>query len=198
MRAPVLLALWCASLLLPSCGTAPAGRQTPPHGPGAAHVDAGAPTPLILAHGEGERRVRRYAGPASVTTIKVDPRNGGSSELVMVHTDIPPGGRIPRHWHRIADEIVFVHRGSGVVELGATTQPFGTGATIYIPREVRVAVRNTGPDTLSTVFVFSGPGFEQFLRETSVLEGEPVVPLSAEEMVAIRRRHEWHMVSEEP
>jgi oxalate decarboxylase/phosphoglucose isomerase-like protein (cupin superfamily) len=98
----------------------------------------------------------------------------------------------------MADEIIFVHRGSGVVELGSRVVAFTEGATIYIPKHVRIAVRNTGAGPVSIAFVFSKPGLEAYLRDTSVPEGQPVVPLSAEERRAIRARHQWHTVYEQP
>jgi len=157
-------------------------------------------TPLVLAQNEGERRVRRAQGIglSAPFILKVDGRNGGSANLVMGYEDIPPGQGITPHRHEVADEIIFVHRGSGIVELGARTVAFSSGATIYIPKHVRIAVRNTGTEPVSIAFVFSKPGFEEYLRETSVPEGQPVVPLSAEERRAIRARHQWHTVYERP
>jgi mannose-6-phosphate isomerase-like protein (cupin superfamily) len=159
---------------------------------------AGPPTPLVLAIDQGERRLRRFSYSAPQFTIKVDRRNGGSSDLVMGYEDLPPGGLIPPHWHRMADEIIFVHRGSGVVQLGDRRTAFGPGATIYIPRRVRVSVENTGTEPLGIAFIFSRPGFEELLRDISVAEGQPLVPLSAAELTAIRKRHEWHTVYERP
>ena len=116
----------------------------------------------------------------------------------MGYEDIPPGGVIAAHRHQLADEIIFVHRGSGSVELGSRTTAFTSGATIYIPKQVRIAVRNTGTEPLSIAFVFSKPGFEEYLRETSVPEGQPAPPMSAAERAAIRARHQWHTVYEQP
>jgi len=161
---------------------------------------AAAPTPLVLALDEGERRVRRgqTTGLSSPFILKVDALNGGSRDLVMGYEDVAPGQVIAAHRHEVADEIIFVHAGSGVVELGARVTPFSTGATIYIPKHVRVAVRNTGTGPLSIAFVFSKPGFEAYLRDTSVPEGQPVTPMSPEERSAIRARHRWHTVYEQP
>lgn len=156
-------------------------------------------TPLVLAVAEGERRERRpqTSGLSSPFIIKVDPYNGGSSELMMGYEDIAPGNAIPPHRHLMADEIIFVHAGSGVAELGDRVEPFGSGATIFIPRDVRIAVRNTGSVPLSIAFVFSRPGFEQYLRDTSVPEGQPAPPLSSADRDSIRARHRWHTVFEE-
>jgi quercetin dioxygenase-like cupin family protein len=154
--------------------------------------------PLILGVNQGERRRRRFAVSAPNFILKVDPQNGGSRDITMGYEDLPPGGVIPPHWHKMADEILFIHRGSGVVELGDEKEAFTEGATIFIPKDVRVTVRNTGSGPLSVAFFFSKPGFETFLREMSALEGESFVPLSPQELRAIRKRHEWHTVYEDP
>ena len=154
--------------------------------------------PLILSVNEGERRRRRFAVSAPDFILKVDPQNGGSTDITMGYEDVPPGGVIPPHRHKMADEILFIHRGSGVVELGDQEEAFTDGATIFIPKDVRVTVRNTGSGPLSVAFFFSKPGFESFLREMSALEGESFVPLSAQELRAIRKRHEWHTVYDNP
>ena len=148
--------------------------------------------PLVLRLNEGERRVRKWSGSAPNFTIKVDRRNGGSHHLVMGYEDISVGGSIPAHRHLNADEIVFVHKGNGVVENGSITRPFETGATIFIPRDTRVTIRNTGREPVSIAFFFSHPGFEEYLRDTSALEGEAYVPLTPQELAAIRQRHSWH------
>lgn len=172
------------------------GNSAPPH----QQVEpAVAPAkPLILGVNEGERRRRRFTVSAPNFILKVDPQNGGSRDITMGYEDLPPGGVIPPHWHKMADEILFIHRGSGVVELGDEKEAFTEGATIFIPKDVRVTVRNTGSGPLSVAFFFSKPGFETFLREMSALEDASLVPLSPQELRAIRKRHEWHTVYENP
>lgn len=114
-----------------------AGNAAVVHGGNTPTVHA---TPLILNVDEGERRTRRFAVSAPHFILKVDPQNGGSSDLTMGYEDLPPGGAIPPHWHKVADEIVFVHRGSGVVELGDRHQSVSAGATIHIPKDVRITL----------------------------------------------------------
>ena len=148
---------------------------------------------LVLQAGEGERRVRRNAGKGPFI-IKVDRQNGGSPDLVMGYEDLAPGAEIQLHRHLVADEILFVHRGSGVASLGGRESPVKSGATVYIPRNVSISVRNTGNEPLGIAFVFSKPGFEDLMRDNSVLEGQPVTPISAEERERIRQKHRWHTV----
>lgn len=151
--------------------------------------------PLVLGIDRGERRTWRTPGGGPLI-LKVDSKNGGSPDLVMGYEDLAPGAAIPPHQHLLADEIIFVHRGSGVVEVGDRTEPFSTGATIYIPKTTRVTLRNTGTEPLSIAFFFSKPGFEEFLREFSAPEGQAVVPITPEEVRAIQERHRWHTVFE--
>lgn len=148
---------------------------------------------LVLQEGEGERRVRRNAGKGPFI-LKVDRQNGGSPDLVMGYEDLAPGVDIQRHMHLVADEILFIHRGSGVATLDGHESPVRAGTTIYIPRNVQVSVRNTGSEPLGLAFIFSKPGFEELMRENSVLEGQPVPPMTTEERDQIRKRHSWHTV----
>jgi quercetin dioxygenase-like cupin family protein len=152
---------------------------------------------LILAVDQGERRVRRASGGAPFI-IKVDARNGGSPALVMGYEVLPPGYAIPPHHHPDADEILFIQYGHGVAQLGGRQAPVGPGGTVYIPRGVRISLHVTGPDSLGLAFFFSHPGFEQCLRDMSVVEGQPVVPPSEQELKAIRERCRMHAVYETP
>jgi len=150
-------------------------------------------TPLILAEGEGERRIRRVMGGA-LAIIKVDRRNGGSPALMMGYEEIPPGQAIQAHRHPAMDEIVFVHRGTGAAELGDRTAAVGPGATIYIPQATRVMLRNTGTKPLAVAYFFPQPGYEEYLRDTSVREGQSAPILSGPELAQIRQRHKAHIV----
>jgi quercetin dioxygenase-like cupin family protein len=153
-------------------------------------------TPLILAAGEGERRVWRHVGVPFY--LKIDRRNGGSPELVMGYEDIPPGVTIPPHRHLGADEIIFVHRGRGLASVGQLQKPVEAGATVYIPRGSRISLQNTGTEPLTIAFVFSRPGFEELMRDASAADGEPVKALGAEELTRILEKHRGHTVYEAP
>jgi quercetin dioxygenase-like cupin family protein len=180
------IALWYG------CG---AGRQAPAAAPAAAA--AAQPEGVILQEGEGERRVRRNAGKGPFI-IKVDRLNGGSPDLVMGYEDIAPGAEIQLHRHLVADEIIFVHRGSGMASLNGRKARVSAGATIYIPRNVTVGLVNDGTEPLGITFTFSKPGFEELMRDNSVLEGQPVIPMTAEERAKIQAKHSWHTIAGPP
>ena len=187
-----------ALLVLLAAACSPVASAEAP-GPEAAAVVQ--PRGLILQAGEGERRIRRPregGGPGLTDPfiLKVDRRNGGSPDLVMGYEEIAPGQAIQPHRHLLADEIIFVHRGTGQVSLGDQEAAVGSGGTIYIPRNTRISLRNTGTEPLAIAFIFSKPGFEELMRANSVLEGEPVTPLTAAEQAQNRARNRWHTIHE--
>jgi len=162
---------------------------------GVSSAFAQTPTGLILQADDGERRVRRSSDFPFI--LKVDKKNGGSTEMVMGMEDLKPGQRIPLHRHLHGDEIIFIHKGTANVTLGERESTAREGATIYIPRNVRIGLTNLGPGTLTIVFTFSRPGFEEYLRDTSSLEGESLPAISPEERAKILKKHEWHTVYEQ-
>jgi quercetin dioxygenase-like cupin family protein len=159
--------------------------------------------PLVLQASEGERRVHRPP-PGALSTLtapfvfKVDRRNGHAPELVMFTEDIAPGQAIPPHRHPDADEILYVHAGTGRAVLAGRETVVREGATIYMPRNTSVRLTNVGTGALSIVAIFSRPGYDEYMRDISVPEGAPAPPLSAEELTAIRERHRAHVVYERP
>ena len=72
------------------------------------------------------------------------------------------------------------------------------GSTVFIPASTWVSVVNIGSDVISLVFVFSAPGFEDFMRAESVREGEKNVPLSQAEDDEIQRKHSRDVIYKEP
>ncbi len=142
-------------------------------------------TGLILQENDGERMVRRWGLPM---TIKVDPVNGGSKQLLVGTEDIPPGRGIPVHKHSHCDELVIIQRGTGTAILGDKRQVVTAGAMVFVPENEWVGLENTGKETIRIVFIFSALGFDQYLRATSVPEGQEVKPFSASELAEIRQK----------
>ena len=174
MRPTGLIAGTCAFMV---CGSAvaPSYNQT----------QRSKPTPLILERDEGERRVWRpiegLDSKLSLFILKVAPQNGGSSHLVFGTEDIPVGGKIDAHRHPGSDEILFLQNGSAKVSLGDKTRDVHGGATVFIPANTWISAANTGKEAIRAVFVFSAPGFDEFMRAESVREDQKVTPLSKSE-----------------
>jgi quercetin dioxygenase-like cupin family protein len=142
---------------------------------------------------EGERRVVRgwpgHPDPGETFILKVDPKNGGSSHLVLLTASIPVGKKIDTHRHPEADEILFLQTGTARVHLGDSVRVVHAGATVFIPAGAWISADNVGSAAVKLVAIFSAPGFEDFMRDTSAREGEKNVPLSQAEEDAVEKKH---------
>ena len=198
-RQAVCAALLCATVLVAdSSARAQSNEQARTNSPTSSSAG------LVLQESEGELRVRRPRGNSGADgapsfIIKVDRQYGDSPSFFMGMEEIPPGKRIRRHHHPHAEEILFVHRGTGVVRLGSREVAVRAGATVYIPRNVSVGLRNTGAEPLSLVFIFSEPdGMSGQMRSGSVGVGEEAKPFTPEELSARNARASEHIVFDEP
>ena len=179
-------------------------RSAPPAASNEAIIMGGV-TPLILEKNEGERRAWRpiegavgWGAQPGPFIFKVDRHNGGSSLLVFITEDVPPGGKIDRHRHPGADEIIFVQNGLARVTLGDTTKEVHAGATVFAPANTWIEVTNIGADAIHGVFVFSAPGFDDFMRAESVPEGQKITPLTKAEDAQIMKQHAHAVIYAEP
>jgi quercetin dioxygenase-like cupin family protein len=178
------------------------GSASVPPAPAPEPANVVKPTPLILEKNEGERRVVRpwpgHPDPGETFTIKVDPKNGGSSHMVFFTADIRPGGAIDAHKHPGSDEILFLESGTARAHLGNSVRVVHAGATIFIPANTWVSVDNIGTDTISLISIFSAPGFEDFMRAESVRAGEKNVLVTKAEDARILRAHRYCVIYANP
>src|SRR2546427_10877793 len=83
-----------ARFIIAVCGVLVCGYAAAPPAPTAQATNRTKATPLILEKNEGERRVVRgwpgHPDPGETFILKVDPKNGGSSPLVLFLADPPP------------------------------------------------------------------------------------------------------------
>jgi len=179
-------------------------RSAPPAAHNEATIMSGV-TPLILEKNEGEGRAWRpiegatgWGAQPGPFIFKVDRRNGGSSHLVFITEDVPPGGMIDRHRHPGADEIIFLQNGIARVTLGDKVKEVHAGATVFAPANTWIEVTNIGTDAIHGVFVFSAPGFDDFMRAESAPEGEKITPLTKAEDAQIMKQHAHAVIYAEP
>ena len=149
------------------------------------------PKPLLLQKNEGERRIWREPPPGDFI-LKVSPKNNGSQHLVMGTEDMAPGDEFPTHRHLEQDEILYIVKGTVHAHVGDQEGDLHAGGTVFIPANTWVDVKNAASETASVVFVFSAPGFENYMRCDSVLPDETVKPLSIEEQRVCSR--EGHVI----
>ena len=143
--------------------------------------------PLILEENDGERRLRRPGGPVGSESvpeffIKVDRLNGGAEDFYVGYEVMKPGGMIPFHKHHNSEEIVILEEGGATVTVGDKKAVTGPHAVVFIPRETWVSIANTSNSPIHLYGLFSRQGFENFLRARSVRPGEPLTPLTPEEL----------------
>jgi quercetin dioxygenase-like cupin family protein len=188
MRTALTAAAICA-VLGGVARSAPPVTSNQPKGMGTA-------TPLILEKDDGEKRAWRpiegavgWEAQPGPFIFKVDRHNGSSSHLVFITEDLPAGGKIDRHRHPGADEIIFLQNGRARVSLGNRVKEVHAGATVFAPADTWIEVTNIGTDAIHGVFVFSAPGFDDFMRAESVPEGQTVTPLTKAEDARLMKEH---------
>jgi len=67
-----------------------------------------------------------------------------------------------------------------------------------IPAGTPISVDNIGKEGISLVCVFSAPGFEDFMRAASALEGEKKGPMSKAEDDEIQRMYTHDVIYQQP
>ena len=144
---------------------------------------------LIINDQEGEA-VRMRTGTA-VVKIKMA-KSQGAQSMCFLSESFMPGDALPVHKHSNEDELVFLHKGSGLYTLGEKQYPISEGAAIFIPKGVWHGLQNTGTENIEMRFAFSPAGFEGFFREVGTPVGQPFVQKSMEERRAIAKK--WGMI----
>jgi quercetin dioxygenase-like cupin family protein len=170
VKITILLMIFAISLPLPLCAS----------------------QPLLLQANQGEQRTRLPRPRVNVKslptfTIKVDPENGGSHDMVMLTEDLLPGAVIPLHRHLHEDEIVYTENGTVYAQVGDRTGLLGAHATIFIPRNTWVTIKNNGATSVRLIAIFNRSGFERFLRCISVPSGRPVHAMTQAQVNACYR-----------
>ena len=81
-------------------------------------------------------------------------------DLATGIAEVAPGVELARHRHEPA-EIYFIVSGRGEMEIEDRAQPVGPGCAVYIPPDVRHALRCTGAEPLVFVFAFPRDRFDE-------------------------------------
>jgi quercetin dioxygenase-like cupin family protein len=185
----------CAAIAILALGSAVAAGQ-----PKRKRAETTA-KPLIIEKNEGELRVRRIPAdstsvpmsmPSSEFMLKVSPKNNGSQQLVLGAEEIAPGGRIRKHKHLRQDEILLIQTGTARVRVGDMEREVHAGGLVFLPRNMTIELENIGSEPIALVFIFSAPGFEDYMRCVSVPAGQERTAITREELR--RCAHAGHVV----
>jgi quercetin dioxygenase-like cupin family protein len=159
------------------------------HAPADQQPSAADPQPLILQQEDGERLVRR-AGPTGGWPyfIKLDGAQGATRDFFVMTEVMAQGATIPWHKHDNAEEILILEEGGAEVMVGDKRAVAGPRSIVFIPRNTWASATNTSARDIHLVAVFSRHGFEDYMRAISVRPGEPLTPMSPEELTRLRTR----------
>ena len=146
------------------------------------------PHPLILQENDGEHLVRRLTGPTGgwPFTIKLDGQNGNTQDFFVFASTMAPGQTIPFHKHDNAEEILFVEEGGATVIVGDQRALAGPRSIVFIPRDTWISATNSSNHDIHELAIFSRHGYEQYMRALGVKQGEPMTPLSPDELTRLR------------
>ena len=128
--------------------------------------------------GEGTRRL----------TIKVS-KLQGSNSVSYVSESFTPGDAIQLHKHSNEEELIFVHKGSGIFTLDDKEFPVRAGAVALVPRNTWHGLKNTGTENIEMRFAYIPSGFEAYFREVGTPMGQPFKRITSEERKKIGLRY---------
>jgi mannose-6-phosphate isomerase-like protein (cupin superfamily) len=142
---------------------------------------------MILQEGDGEHRVHS-AGPLSGLPflIKLDGQNGHTQDFFVFSETLAAGQAIPFHMHDNAEEVLISEEGGATVTVGDKQAVAGPRSIVFIPRDTWISATNNGARDIHLIAVFSRHGFENYLRAISVKQGQPVTPVSPDEIPRLR------------
>ena len=144
---------------------------------------------LVVAEQEGETlMIRNGTTILRIKIAKID----GSTSICFLSESILPGEAIPVHKHLNEDELIFLHKGTGLFTLGEKQYPVTEGAVAVVPKGAWHGLQNTGTENIEMRFAYTPSGFEGFFREVGTPVGQPFVKRSVEEKRAIAKK--WGMI----
>src|SRR5690349_7391318 len=89
----------------------------------------------------------------------------GSRTMSFLSESFRPGDDLPVHKHLNEDELIFLHKGSGLLTLGDKEYPIKEGAVALVPKGVWHGLQNNGREDIDMHFGYTPAGFEGFFRE---------------------------------
>lgn len=147
---------------------------------------------MVVSEQEGETLMLRNG--TTVLRIKIA-KTHGSNTMCFLSESILPGEGIPVHKHLNEDELIFIHKGTGIFSLGEKQYPVGEGAVAIVPKGAWHGLQNNGSENIEMRFAYTPSGFEGFFREVGTPAGQPFVVRSKEEKRIIARK--WGMIHKE-
>src|ERR1044072_1174671 len=88
----------------------------------------------------------------------VDRTTSAITRCSLAEETLLPGQSVTPHHHREIEEIYYILSGRGVMRVGDEKREVAAGDAIYVPREFRHTLENTGAEPIKLLLV-CGPAF---------------------------------------
>jgi quercetin dioxygenase-like cupin family protein len=147
------------------------------------------PEGIVVSEDEGETIMLREG--TSIVKIKIAKSHGYRS-MSFLASSLPPGDIIPTHKHLNEDEIIFIHKGKGILTLGEREYSFTEDLVAMVPKGAWHGITNTGREDVEMRFAYSPAGFEGYFREVGTPLGKPFIKRTLEERRPIAKK--WGML----
>ena len=144
---------------------------------------------LVINEDEGEAFQMRDG--TAIVKIKIA-KNQGAGSISFLSETFKPGDALPVHKHLNEDELIFLHKGSGLFTLGDKQYQINQGTVALVPKGVWHGLLNTGSENIEMRFGYTPSGFEGFFREVGTPVGQPFIQKTMEERRAIAKK--WGMI----
>lgn len=141
---------------------------------------------FVVHENEGTHVLTRLKVPI---TIKVSKAKHSIDCISFCVEEQAPGRKMRVHKHLNNDELIFIHKGEGLLTLGDETIPVKTGDVAFVPKGTWHGLNNTGIETLLMVFQYSPAGFEEYFIERGTLVGEPTKVKTEEELAMAEKKY---------
>ncbi|MEO8406106.1 MAG: cupin domain-containing protein [Chitinophagaceae bacterium] len=151
-------------------------------GKSGATIDKG----IVVRENEGTHILTRRKVPVN---IKISKSKHGIEGISFCVEDQSPGRKMRIHKHLNNDELIFIHKGEGVLTLDNESIEVKTGDVVFVPRDTWHGLDNTGKESLLMVFQYSPAGFEEYFIENGTLAGEPAKEKTEEEYAISAKKY---------
>ena len=148
---------------------------------------------IVVRENEGTHILTRRKVPI---TIKISKGKQGIDGISFCVEEQDPGRKMRIHKHLNNDELIFIHKGEGLLTLGEESIPVKTGDVAFVPRNTWHGLDNTGSGIMLMLFQYSPAGFEEFFIENGTLAGMPAKEKTEEEYATTEKK--YGMVYKEP
>ena len=106
-------------------------------------------------------------GHGSEIRALIDRTTSEITQCSLAEETLPPGCAVTPHRHRQIEEIYYIVSGRGLMTVGEETREVEAGDAVYVPRDQRHTLKNTGAEPIKLVLV-CGPAF---FYEDEIVDG---------------------------